>query len=90
MPEGPKDGADRRASDSSITSGSSPTERRRACLRLKSCVLEPIVANLTQSSTTQRFGALEALKRPQDTPNRRQSLQDAYGKVGVIGTMWNK
>lgn len=22
--------------------------------------------------------------------NRRSSLQDSYGRVGVIGTMWNK
>lgn len=29
MPEGPKQEADRRASDSSTTSASSPTERRR-------------------------------------------------------------
>ncbi|CAO2651813.1 Nn.00g000960.m01.CDS01 [Neocucurbitaria sp. VM-36] len=72
MPEGPKQEADRRASDSSMTSASSPTERRR-------------------SSAAQRFGNLEALKRPQDEhhTNRRQSLQDSYGKVGFLGSMWN-
>ncbi|KAH7386108.1 hypothetical protein BKA66DRAFT_569409 [Pyrenochaeta sp. MPI-SDFR-AT-0127] len=72
MPEGPKQDADRRTSDSSMTSPTSPDGRRR-------------------SSAGQRFGNLEALKRPTDdqSTNRRQSLQDAYGKVGVFGTMWN-
>ncbi|KAF1849512.1 uncharacterized protein K460DRAFT_365409 [Cucurbitaria berberidis CBS 394.84] len=72
MPEGPKQEADRRASDSSVNSASSPTERRR-------------------SSAAQRFGNLENLKRPQDEQhtNRRQSLQDSYGKVGFLGSMWN-
>ncbi|KAF2250909.1 hypothetical protein BU26DRAFT_503517 [Trematosphaeria pertusa] len=73
MPEGPKQDADRRASDSSIGSGpSSPTERRR-------------------SSVTNRFANLEALKRPTDeqSVNRRASLQDSYGKVGIFGRAWN-
>ncbi|KAI8943127.1 hypothetical protein NX059_001158 [Plenodomus lindquistii] len=72
MPEGPKQDADRRASDSSISSQTYDSSRRR-------------------SSTTQRFGNLEALKRPQDEQSaaRRQSLHDSYGKVGIIGTMWN-
>ncbi|KAF2796010.1 hypothetical protein K505DRAFT_416081 [Melanomma pulvis-pyrius CBS 109.77] len=72
MPEGPKEDADRRASDASIGSNPpSPTDRR-------------------MSSST-RFGALEALKRPTDDQStyRRSSLQDSYGKTGVIGSMWN-
>ncbi|KAH9866141.1 hypothetical protein J1614_008705 [Plenodomus biglobosus] len=72
MPEGPKQDADRRASDSSISSQTYDNARRR-------------------SSTAQRFGNLEALKRPQDEQSiaRRQSLHDSYGKVGFIGTLWN-
>ncbi|KAF2851712.1 hypothetical protein T440DRAFT_488817 [Plenodomus tracheiphilus IPT5] len=72
MPEGPKQDADRRASDSSISSQTYDNSRRR-------------------SSAAQRFGNLEALKRPQDEQSaaRRQSLHDSYGKVGIIGTMWN-
>lgn len=32
------------------------------------------------------------LKRPSDAASteRRSSLQDAYGKPGFLGTMWNK
>ncbi|OAK95603.1 hypothetical protein IQ06DRAFT_258868 [Phaeosphaeriaceae sp. SRC1lsM3a] len=74
MPEGPKQEADRRASDSSMSSGpSSPVDGRR------------------RSSAAQRFGNLEALKRPQDAEHtaRRSSLQDSYGKVGIIGGLWN-
>ncbi|KAH8722738.1 hypothetical protein GQ44DRAFT_621988 [Phaeosphaeriaceae sp. PMI808] len=74
MPEAPKQEADRRASDSSTTSNpSSPTDSRR------------------RSSAAQRFGNLEALKRPQDEQStaRRQSLQDSYGKVGILGGLWN-
>ncbi|KAF2452182.1 hypothetical protein P171DRAFT_426560 [Karstenula rhodostoma CBS 690.94] len=73
MPTAPKQDADRRPSDSSITSNSgSPTSERRR-------------------SSVSKFANLEALKRPQDesSVNRRSSLQDSYGKVGVIGTMWN-
>ncbi|KAK3209916.1 hypothetical protein GRF29_44g1072784 [Pseudopithomyces chartarum] len=72
MPTGPKADADRRSSDSSMTSNpGSPTERRR--------------------SSASKFANLEALKRPQDeqSVNRRSSLQDSYGKVGMFGTMWN-
>ncbi|KAF2686850.1 hypothetical protein K458DRAFT_416186 [Lentithecium fluviatile CBS 122367] len=73
MPEGPKSDAERRSSDSSITSasGSPTTERRR--------------------SSVTRFANLEALKRKTDeeSMNRRASLHDAYGKPGVLGTMWN-
>lgn len=49
-------------------------------------------SNNIQSSAAQRFGNLEALKRSQDEQSaaRRQSFHDAYGKVGIIGTMWNK
>ncbi|KAH7380464.1 hypothetical protein DE146DRAFT_637476 [Phaeosphaeria sp. MPI-PUGE-AT-0046c] len=74
MPEGPKQEADRRASDSSMSSvPSSPVDNRR------------------RSSAAQRFGNLEALKRPQDPDHtaRRSSLQDSYGKVGFIGGLWN-
>ena len=72
MPEAPKQDADRRASDASIGSSSSPTERRR-------------------SSAAQRYANLHALKRPEDPSHaeRRSSLQDAYGKVGILGGMWN-
>ncbi|KAF1966314.1 hypothetical protein BU23DRAFT_486935 [Bimuria novae-zelandiae CBS 107.79] len=72
MPSAPKQDAERRASDSSVTSNpGSPTERRR--------------------SSAARFANLEALKRPQDEQsiNRRASLHDSYGKVGIFGTMWN-
>ncbi|KAF2710152.1 hypothetical protein K504DRAFT_377522 [Pleomassaria siparia CBS 279.74] len=74
MPEGPKQDADRRGSDASIGSNPSSTADRR------------------RSSTTTRFGGLEALKRPTDeqSVNRRSSLQDSYGKTGIIGSMWNK
>jgi hypothetical protein len=47
----------------------------------------------TQSSQTQRYANLHALKRPEGDEAhtaRRQSLHDSYGKVGVIGSMWNK
>jgi hypothetical protein len=49
-------------------------------------------AGRRRSSAAQRFGNLEALKRPTDTEsvNRRSSLHDSYGKPGFIGTMWNK
>lgn len=49
-------------------------------------------ANTMQSSTTQRFGNLEMLKRPTDPASieRRSSLHDSYGKPGFLGTMWNK
>ncbi|KAJ4305856.1 hypothetical protein N0V90_001388 [Kalmusia sp. IMI 367209] len=42
-------------------------------------------------SSVNRFANLEALKRPQDeqSVNRRASLQDSYGKVGIFGSMWN-
>ncbi|KAF2005739.1 hypothetical protein P154DRAFT_518455, partial [Amniculicola lignicola CBS 123094] len=72
MPEGPKQDADRRASDASIGSPTSTSERRR-------------------SSTTTRFGNLEALKRPTDqqSTERRASLQDSYRKTGILGGMWN-
>ncbi|KAH7092227.1 hypothetical protein FB567DRAFT_234351 [Paraphoma chrysanthemicola] len=44
-----------------------------------------------RSSTTQRFGNLHSLKRPEDEQSaaRRQSLHDSYGKVGFVGTLWN-
>ncbi|KAF2126874.1 hypothetical protein P153DRAFT_388194 [Dothidotthia symphoricarpi CBS 119687] len=44
-----------------------------------------------RSSAAQRFGNLEALKRQTDEHStaRRQSLHDSYGKVGILGTMWN-
>ncbi|KAF3047147.1 hypothetical protein E8E12_011469 [Didymella heteroderae] len=44
-----------------------------------------------RSSAAQRFGNLEALKRPQDPEStaRRASLHDSYGKSGFLGTMWN-
>ncbi|KAJ4987646.1 hypothetical protein SVAN01_06813 [Stagonosporopsis vannaccii] len=73
MPEVPKDDAQRRGSDASMTEPSSPNARRR-------------------SSAAQRFGNLEMLKRPNDpaSTERRSSLQDAYGKSGFLGTMWNK
>jgi hypothetical protein len=45
-----------------------------------------------QSSAAQRFGNLEALKRPNDpaSAERRASLNDHYTKPGFLGTMWNK
>jgi hypothetical protein len=45
-----------------------------------------------QSSAAQRFGNLQALKRPdtQEHTERRASLQDSYGKVGVLGGLWNR
>ncbi|KAF2470218.1 uncharacterized protein BDR25DRAFT_288010 [Lindgomyces ingoldianus] len=45
-----------------------------------------------RSSTTNRFAALEALKRPTDAESatRRASLQDsAIGKPGIFGSWWN-
>jgi hypothetical protein len=73
MPAGPKETADRRASDSSMSSASgSPDGRRR-------------------SSAAQRYANLHALKRPESEEHqaRRASLQDSYGKVGVLGGLWN-
>jgi hypothetical protein len=73
MPAGPKETADRRSSDSSMSSASgSPDGRRR-------------------SSTAQRYANLHALKRPESEEHqaRRASLQDSYGKVGVLGGLWN-
>ena len=54
-----------------------------------SSMAEP--AGRRRSSATQRFGNLEALKRPTDAEsvNRRSSLHDSYGKPGFLGTMWN-
>ncbi|KAF1918474.1 hypothetical protein BDU57DRAFT_445384 [Ampelomyces quisqualis] len=74
MPEGPKETADRRASDSSMNSSPpSPIAARR------------------RSSAAQRFANLQALKRPDthEHTERRASLQDSYGKVGVLGGLWN-
>ncbi|KAH7132279.1 hypothetical protein B0J11DRAFT_503451 [Dendryphion nanum] len=44
-----------------------------------------------RSSATNRFAALEALKRPTDAQSteRRASLHDSYGKPGFLGSMWN-
>jgi|SRR5690242_4627213 len=92
MPEVPKDDAQRRGSDASMTEPSSPNARRRVSrYQHVSCIEEPL-ANISQSSAAQRFGNLEMLKRPSDpaSTERRSSLQDAYGKSGFLGTMWNK
>lgn len=72
MPDAPKDDAQRRGSDSSITESTYQDARRR-------------------SSAAQRFGNLEALKRPNDpaSAERRASLNDHYTKPGFLGTMWN-
>jgi hypothetical protein len=59
-------------------------------MRLPTLVLYS--ADTSQSSQAQRYANLHALKRPEDEASaaRRQSLHDSYGKVGVIGSMWNK
>ncbi|KAJ4351393.1 uncharacterized protein N0V89_006735 [Didymosphaeria variabile] len=74
MPTGPKQDADRRSSDSSMNSNSGSPTSDR------------------RRSSASRFANLEALKRPQDesSVNRRASLQDSYGKVGMFGNLWNK
>ncbi|KAF2658621.1 hypothetical protein K491DRAFT_592587 [Lophiostoma macrostomum CBS 122681] len=73
MPEGAKDNAERRGSDSSVGSAPSPSNDRR------------------RSSVSNRYAALQALKRPTDqaSTERRSSLQDSYGKPGFLGSMWN-
>ncbi|KAL5119887.1 hypothetical protein ACEQ8H_002249 [Pleosporales sp. CAS-2024a] len=74
MPQAPKQDAERRASDSSMNSTSGSFDGRR------------------RSSTTQRYANLHALKRPENEEHvaRRASLQDSYGKVGFIGSLWNR
>ncbi|EAT81788.1 hypothetical protein HBI56_085360 [Parastagonospora nodorum] len=73
MPESPKENADRRGSDASIGSASGSPYGRR------------------RSSATQRYANLHALKRPDNEEHaaRRASLHDSYGKVGVLGSLWN-
>ncbi|KAF2269848.1 hypothetical protein CC78DRAFT_574721 [Lojkania enalia] len=73
MPEAPKQDSMRRSSEASVGSSNESPTERR------------------RSSATNRFAALEALKRPTDEAStaRRSSLQDSYGKTGIIGTMWN-
>ena len=95
MPEAPKQDAERRASDSSMASdGASPDARRRVRVTflIHHTLLHFRSTNNTQSSTAQRFGNLESLKRRQDEEsiNRRQSFHDAYGKPGILGSLWNK
>lgn len=92
MPEVPKDDAQRRGSDASMTEPSSPSARRRVSRHQYVSYVEELLADISQSSAAQRFGNLEMLKRPSDpaSTERRSSLQDAYGKSGFLGTMWNK
>jgi hypothetical protein len=73
MRAGPKETADRRSSDSSMNSASGSPDGRR------------------RSSAAQRYANLHALKRPESEEHqaRRASLQDSYGKVGVLGGLWN-
>jgi hypothetical protein len=90
MPEAPKQDAERRASDSSMTAdGTSPDPRRR--VRSAPSPDGSFFFDV-QSSAAQRFGNLEAVKRRQDDESmaKRESLHDSYGKPGVLGGMWNK
>jgi hypothetical protein len=90
MPEAPKQAADRRASDASMTDTPPSPDHRRRVSHLH--ISHSLLTNVPQSSAAQRFGNLEALKRPQSDyhTERRSSLQDAYGKVGVLGGIWNR
>jgi hypothetical protein len=89
MPEAPKQDAERRAR---MVLHQTHAEGYVVTLFLHHAPLLFTSANDTQSSAAQRFGNLETLKRRQDeeSMNRRQSFHDAYGKPGILGSMWNK
>ncbi|KAJ4376123.1 hypothetical protein N0V83_001404 [Neocucurbitaria cava] len=73
MPEGPKQEADRRASDSSTSSASSPTERRRSSAAQRYGNLE----------------AVQRPQGEYHTNRRQSYQDMYAGKVGILGTMWN-